>query len=182
VKVFCLIFFYLILGKPIFSLMGENNKSYPVKKINKVLKIFLLCISHEMDCEDDYMKEYLKWIIGFGFLIWLIPFIVSFPIFDLRATNRPLFESIMPVVLTLVVILFSILFFKRVDQHHFKEGIIAGIIWFIMCIIIDLFLFLPESPMQMSLVSYLMDIGLTYVIIIIIPVGIGYMLDMKMKR
>ena len=33
----------------------------------------------------------------FGFLIWLIPFVVAFIIFPLRESSRPLFESIMPV-------------------------------------------------------------------------------------
>lgn len=38
--------------------------------------------------------------IFYGFLIWLIPFIVAFVIFPLRESARPLFESIMPVAVT----------------------------------------------------------------------------------
>lgn len=127
------------------------------------------------------MRKYVKWILGFGFLIWVIPFILSFPIVGLRETNRPLFESIMPVVLTLVVLMFSNLFFKKVDRDYFKEGLYAGGVWFMISIGIDLILFLPDSPMQMSFSSYMMDIGLTYVIIIMIPIAIGYVLDIKVK-
>lgn len=127
------------------------------------------------------MRKYVKWILGFGFLIWVIPFILSFPIVGLRETNRPLFESIMPVVLTLVVLMFSNLFFKKVDRDYFKEGLYAAGVWFIISIGIDLILFLPDSPMQMSFSSYMMDIGLTYVIIIMIPIAIGYVLDIKVK-
>jgi hypothetical protein len=128
------------------------------------------------------MKEYLKWIIGFGILVWLIPFFVSFPIVGLRETNRVLFESIMPVVLTITIVLFSILFFTRVKKEYFKEGIIAGISWFCISLFIDLLLFLPESPMQMSLPDYMMDIGLTYLMLLIIPVGFGYILDRKTDK
>ncbi len=54
------------------------------------------------------MKKYLK--VGlFGFLAWLITFVVSVLIFPLRTSQRPLFESIMPVVVTLCAVLFSIL-------------------------------------------------------------------------
>ena len=125
------------------------------------------------------MKKYVKWIIGFGILIWLIPFLVSFVVFPLKDSNRPLFESIMPVVLTITVVIFSILFFKRVDREFMKEGFIIGIVWFTISIIIDLFMFIPDSSMHMSLVDYIMDIGLTYLIILVIPVGFGYMLEKK---
>jgi len=127
----------------------------------------------------EKMKKYVKWIIGFGILIWLIPFLVSFVVFPLKDSNRPLFESIMPVVLTITVVIFSILFFKRVDKEFMKEGFIIGIVWFTISIIIDLFMFIPESSMHMSLVDYIMDIGLTYLIILVIPVGFGYMLEKK---
>jgi len=125
------------------------------------------------------MKKYVKWIIGFGILIWLIPFLISFVVFPLKDSNRPLFESIMPVVLTITVVTFSILFFKRVDKEFMKEGFIVGIVWFTISIVIDLFMFIPESSMHMPLVDYIMDIGLTYLIILVIPVGFGYMLEKK---
>ena len=127
------------------------------------------------------MKKYVKWIICFGILIWLISFLVSFVVFPLKESNRPLFESIMPVVLTITVVTFSILFFKRVDKEFMKEGFIVGIVWFTISIVIDLFMFIPESSMHMPLVDYIMDIGLTYLIILVIPVGFGYMLEKRIE-
>jgi hypothetical protein len=124
------------------------------------------------------MNKYVK-IGGFGFLIWLIPFLVSFVIFPLRDTNRPLFESIMPVVLTIVVLIFSILYFMRVDKDFIGEGILVGIVWLVISIIIDLVMFMPESEWQMSLSDYMMDIGLTYLIILFIPISLGYLLEKK---
>lgn len=122
------------------------------------------------------MKNYIK--IGLsGFLIWLIPFAISFIIFPLRETNRPLFESIMPVVLTAVVIAFSVVLIKKDENKPIKEGILAGVSWFLISLFIDLLLFLPESPMQMTLGDYMMDVGLTYILIVIIPIGIGYSLS-----
>jgi hypothetical protein len=124
------------------------------------------------------MNKYVK--IGlFGFLIWLIPFLVSFIIFPLRDSNRPLFESIMPVILTLIVVIFSILYFKKADIISIKKGFIIGFIWFIISLIIDLLLFIPSSPMQMTLVDYMMDIGFTYLIIITIPLGFSYLIESK---
>lgn len=92
---------------------------------------------------------------------------------------RPLFESIMPLVLTIVVIVLAYYYLKNLDVNYIKEGILIGIIWFIINIAIDLFMFLPPSPMQLSLADYMMDIGLTYVIIPVITTGMGYMADNK---
>jgi hypothetical protein len=38
-------------------------------------------------------------------------------------------------------------------------------------------LFMSESPMQMTLSDYMMDIGITYLIILIIPAGLGYLME-----
>jgi hypothetical protein len=124
------------------------------------------------------MNKYVK-LAGFGFLIWLMPFLVSFVIFSLKSSNRPLFESIMPVVLVLAVMTSSFLYFKKIEKDLLKEGILAGVLWFVLSLVIDLLLFLPASPMQMSFVDYMMDIGLTYLIIIIIPIGIGGFINKK---
>jgi hypothetical protein len=117
-----------------------------------------------------------KTIILFGFLIWLIPFVVSFFIFPLRDSSRPLFESIMPVVLTSVVVFFTVRYLSKINREFVKEGIFIGIVWLVISLVIDLMLFMPESPMQMPLSDYMMDIGITYLIILIIPVGSGYLM------
>lgn len=119
----------------------------------------------------------LKTIMLFGFLIWLIPFVVSFFIFPLRSSSRPLFESIMPVVLTSAVVLFTVRYLSKINREFVKEGIFIGIVWLVISIVIDLILFMPESLMQMTLSDYVMDIGITYLIILIIPVGSGYLME-----
>lgn len=124
------------------------------------------------------MNKILK-IILYGFFIWLIPFLISIIIFPLKSSMNPLFESIMPVIITLVAVTFSYLYFNGVKENFIKEGIIIGVSWFVISIVIDLVLFLPSSPMQMSFADYLMDIGLTYVMIPVITVGMGYMAQNK---
>ena len=117
-----------------------------------------------------------KTIMLFGFLIWLIPFVVSFFIFPLRSSSRPLFESIMPVVLTLAVVFFTVRYLSKINREFVKEGIFIGIVWAVISLVIDLILFMPESQMQMTLSDYIMDIGITYLIILIIPLGSAYLM------
>lgn len=114
----------------------------------------------------------LKMALFYGFLIWLIPFVVAFLIFPIKTSLPALFESIMPVVITFSVVLFLNLYFRKLKTDFLKEGITLGIVWFLMSIIIDLFMFM-EGPMKMTFVDYMMDIGLTYLIIPTITIGFG---------
>ena len=115
----------------------------------------------------------LKTALVFGFFIWLIPFLVSMLIFPIRTNDRPLFESIMPVVVTLSTVFLLIAYFKKIDTHFLREGIVLGILWFVVSIVIDLSMFM-WGPMQMSFTDYMKDIGLTYLIIPSITIGCGF--------
>jgi hypothetical protein len=111
--------------------------------------------------------------ILFGFLIWLVPFAVAFIIFPLRESSRPLFESIMPVVVTTVAVALAVRYFRQVTRDYVREGVLIGVLWLAICVLIDAPLMLLGGPMQMTLGEYMGDIGLTYVIIPAITVGIG---------
>lgn len=119
--------------------------------------------------------ESLKIALLYGFLVWLIPFIVSFIIFPTKTSLSALFESIMPVVITICVVVFSILYFGKVEADFLKEGILLGIIWLVISLVVDLLLFM-EGPMKMTFVDYMMDVGLTYLMIPTITIGFGYLL------
>lgn len=118
-------------------------------------------------------------IVLYGFLLWLIPFLVSFPIFTLRESNRALFESIMPVAVTIAVVVLAIMYIRKRETFSAGDGLQIGIIWFIICILIDLPLFIFGGPMKMSLGQYMADIGLTYVIIPTVTVGYGYLVGTR---
>jgi hypothetical protein len=119
-----------------------------------------------------------KLALLYGFLLWLIPFVVAFFIFPLRETERPLFETIMAVTVTVAVVILSILYFGKMDGGYFKEGIRIGILWFVISIVIDLFMFM-WGPMKMSFLNYMYDIGFTYLIYPTVTIGFGYLLQRK---
>lgn len=127
------------------------------------------------------MNRYLK-VILFGFFVWLVPFIVSFFMYPLKTAGNPLFESVMPVIIALITVVLAGIYLKNAEGDLLREGILIGVVWFLMSVIIDLFLFLPPSPMQMSITSYFTDIGITYLIIPIITIGMGYLTGKKMTK
>jgi hypothetical protein len=119
------------------------------------------------------MHKMLK-IMGLGFLMWFVPFIISVAIFPLKTSFTPLFESIMPVIITSTAVILALTYFKGLNNNYLTEGLIIGVSWGFISILIDLLLFLPPSPMQMSFTNYIMDIGITYLIIPSVTIGMGY--------
>jgi hypothetical protein len=121
------------------------------------------------------MNRYLK--IGlFGFFIWLIPFVVSVLIFPLRTSQRPLFETIMPVVIAIWTVFFAVIYLSGLKSDFQREGIFIGTAWFLISIILDLLIFV-DGPIKMSLWDYATDIGVTYLIIPTITFGFGYLME-----
>ncbi len=111
--------------------------------------------------------------IGFGVLVWLVPFVVAFLIFPIHASARPLFESIMAVAVCATSVAFGIFYLKHVTKNIVREGIQLGIIWFIIPILIDAPLMLLGGPMKMSVSEYMADIGVTYICIPVIMWGLS---------
>lgn len=124
------------------------------------------------------MNKNLK-IVLYGFLVWLIPFAVSFFIYPLKTPMYSLFESIMSVLIAVAAIVFSYLYFKDIKTNFVMEGIVTGVVWFIIAIVIDLLMFMPASPMHMNFADYMMTVGVKYLIIPVVTVGTGYMAQNK---
>jgi hypothetical protein len=126
------------------------------------------------------MRKLLK-VAGLGFLIWLVALGISILIFPLEESQRPLFESLMALVITLCAVLFGVLHFRKVTARFLQEGALAGSVWFVLNIGLDLLLFM-EGPMKMSLADYMADIGLTYLIIPTVTLGLGLSLRQKAAK
>ena len=123
----------------------------------------------------------LKLALLYGFLLWLIPFVVAILIFPVRTSSRALFESIMPVVLTACVVLFLNLYFRRLEAGFLKEGLMLGVIWFAISLVLDLLMFM-WGPMKMTFAEYMMDIGLAYLIFPIVTIGSGHLIKKRRQR
>ena len=113
-------------------------------------------------------------IIIFGLLIWLIPTIISFLISYLNILS--LFDIIVAVVVAATVIGFSYLYFKDIDGNFVREGIIIGVIWVLVSIILDLVLIIVGVT-KLSLANYVIYVAPVYIIIPAITIGFGLYKD-----
>jgi hypothetical protein len=110
--------------------------------------------------------------VGFAVLAWLIPFAVSVCIFPLKAEHEPLFDTLMGVTLTCSTIALAVIYFRRLTANYVAHGARIGITWAIANWIFDGLMF-SSGPMKMSLNQYLGDIGIAYLAIPVMTIGLG---------
>lgn len=120
----------------------------------------------------SYKKAFL-----FGFLTWLVPFVAAFAFYKRDGSlsiDIFLFKSIMIVVASAFGSFVLVKYFKSVKDNFVKEGVLVGVLWFAINIILDVIILMPMS--KMSLKDYIMQIGLRYLMIPAISMGMGYAL------
>ncbi len=122
------------------------------------------------------MVRSAKPVLILGFLLWVIPFVISMIIFPIKSSDVQLFDSILAVVTVLFVTLFGIVYFMRIDRGYFREGVVIGIVWLGISIVIDLLMF-SWGPMAMPFLDYIEDIGLGYLVYPIVTTGLGYLME-----
>ena len=109
---------------------------------------------------------------GYGFLVWLVTLVVSMTLFPLKRSWPVLFDSAMPVALAAITVAFAHRYLRRCPSGFARESAWLGAAWLALNLLLDAPLF-SRGPMRMTLTGYLADIGLTYLIIPVITVGLG---------
>jgi hypothetical protein len=118
--------------------------------------------------------QLIKRAFVYGFLLWILPFLALVLIFPLKKTDPAFFQSSLGVISMTLAVLFTVHYFRK-TQGSLKEGIFLGLIFAVISWFFD-FLFFVWGPIKMPLVAYVKEIGIGYLLYIVIPVGFGYLL------
>lgn len=117
----------------------------------------------------DLNNKILK-IIGFGFIVWLIPTVITLIVSYLNGLYY--FDVISAVAIAITVIVFTYLYFKDVSVHFIREGVILGLVWLVMSIVLDVVLiFLGIN--KLSLMEYTVYVIPLYIVLPAITIGFG---------
>lgn len=120
------------------------------------------------------MNKILK-LIWYGFVVWLVPFLAGFLFYTREGVlliDIFLFKSIMIVLGALVGVCFFVRYFRSLKRDFVYEGVIAGLVFFAVNIVLDLIVLIPMSGIGVG--AYFAQVGLRYLIMPIMSVGMGY--------
>ncbi len=125
------------------------------------------------------MKKYFK-VVLYGFIAWLVPFVTGFFFYTRDGKLNIdifLFKTIMIIVGSITGAILLVSYFKKINEQYLKEGILIGIIWFCLNIVLDLLVLVPMS--KMPILDYFAQIGLRYLMIPAMSIAIGAALANK---
>ena len=118
-------------------------------------------------------------IIIYGFIVWLIPTLITLSISYLNALD--FFDVVSAIAIAAVVIIFSYVYFKDISTNFIKEGVILGLEWLIISIGLDsILIFLGVT--KLSLMEYMVYVVPIYIIIPAITIGFGLYKDQMAEK
>jgi hypothetical protein len=116
--------------------------------------------------------------LGYGAVLWVIPYATAIPLLALNQSNPTLFQTIMIVVGSLVGGFLSAHYFLAVEHDYLKEGLVLALTWIAVNWLLDVVALLPFTGQ--SIPRYLQEIGLRYLAIAAPTVAIGFVLQRKL--
>ena len=118
--------------------------------------------------------------IGYGLILWVIPYVTAIPLLSLRQTDPIFFKTIMVVEGALVVGALSALYFQGVRGGFLREGVITSVVWMFVNWGLDLVALLPFTGHTVP--RYFIEIGALYLAMAAPLVAIGYVLERKSRK
>jgi hypothetical protein len=118
--------------------------------------------------------------IGYGLILWVIPYVTAIPLLSLRQTDPVFFKTIMVVEGALVGGILSALYFQGVRGGFLREGVITSVVWMFVNWGLDLVALLPFTGHTIP--RYFIEIGALYVAMAAPLVAIGYVLEHRSQQ
>jgi hypothetical protein len=115
--------------------------------------------------------------LGFGVVLWAIPYVTAIPLLSLRQTDLLFFKTIMMVEGALVGGVLSAMYFIRVPNQFLREALITSAVWILVYWGLDGVALLPFTGQ--SVPRYFIEIGALYLGMAAPLVAVGYVLEAK---
>lgn len=120
----------------------------------------------------------IKLAILYGFITWLLIYVISITFNPIITDNIPYINLIVPMAIIIVTGIFGILYIRNISDNEVIEGILLGIIFIVIDLICDMIFFIiPNNPTPM-LENYTLHITSMIVITLFITTFLGYLAHM----
>ena len=121
----------------------------------------------------------IKLAVIYGFLIWILTYIITETINPIFADSLPYVNIIFPIVIIILTGFFGILYIRNIEENEVIEGILAGIIFVVVDIILDLVFFIIPQNNVLLIQNYNFHFISMIVLTLLITTFLGYLAQMS---
>ncbi len=124
------------------------------------------------------MKRIFLRVLGFGFLVWLVPFVIAFGFYTPDGKLQGdlfVFKTTMLLVGNGTGCFLLYLLIKRVPRPASGVFSLVGLVWLLENWALDFLILLPMSGLGIA--DYFVQIGLRYLVMVLISVTVGLAID-----
>ena len=121
----------------------------------------------------------LKLAIIFGALIWFLTYFLTNifnPIFN---NNLPYINIMVPILIIIITGFFGILYIRNINENEVVEGLLAGIVFIIVNMILDYIFFIIPNVNNPIIGDYPFHISSMIIITLLITTFLGYLAQMR---
>ncbi len=120
----------------------------------------------------------LKLAIICGVLIWIITTILTEIVNPIFTSHLPHINIIVPIITIIVTGFFGIIYIRNIETNEVVEGIIAGIIFIIIDVVIDSFVYILPNSQSLIIGNYPLHLASNIIITLLITTFLGYLAQM----
>ena len=116
-----------------------------------------------------------------GILIWVFTYLISI-VFQIVTLDNVLYNTlILPLSIIIVTGFFGIIYIRNIDEDELIEGVLAGIIFIAIDIILDILFFIIPNNTNILFTNFLNHVILMGIIMLIMTSFLGYLAQMNIE-
>ena len=123
----------------------------------------------------------IKLEVIYGILIWIVTYVISLIVEPIITINTPYNNLIIPLCIIIVTGFFGIIYIRNVNEDELIEGILVGILFIAIDIILDTVFFVILHNKNILFSNFLDHIILMSIIMLIITSFLGYLAQMNIE-
>lgn len=123
----------------------------------------------------------LKLGIICGVLIWIFTYLISVIVQMFELNNTLYYNLILPLSIIIVTGFFGIIYIRNIYKNELFEGILVGILFIAIDIILDILFFIIPNNTNILFTNFLNHVILMGIIMLIMTSFLGYLAQMNIE-
>lgn len=121
----------------------------------------------------------MKLAVIYGVLTWILIYVLTEVFYPLFINFIPNFNIAIPLIIIIITGFFGILYIRNIEENEVVEGILIGMVFIIIDIMLDYIFFILPQHKNVIVENYFIHLISMIIITLLITTFLGYLAQMK---